>query len=116
MSCLLPSPVLDLLFERGNFFHDIYLIDQDVGRHPANKALLATHSPFFLALFASYTDDVTEFHLKVVKRTSNNAAGLFEVLNWIERGELKLNKGNVLDVLQTAIFTDINHLKLSHEL
>ena len=103
MTYLLPSPVSELLSEQGNYFHDVFLIDQDGTNHTVNKALLATHSQFFMALFTSSPEEVTEFHLNIVKRTSSNGAGLALVLHWMEVGDLKLNQSNVLDVVQTAM-------------
>ena len=101
---LLPSPVSELLSKQGSLFHDVCLIDQDGVHHPANKALLATHSQFFLALFSSHPEEQSLFHLNIIKRTSDNALGLAMVLNWMEVGELELNSSNVLDVLQTAMY------------
>ena len=110
MMSLLPSPFFNFLSEHD--FYDAILIDQDGGRHHVSKVVLAVHSNFFLALFNHSPEDKTEFNLSIVKRTSSSAAGLGQVLRWMEHGELELREENILDVLQTAEYLHIN--RLSH--
>ena len=54
MAARLPEALADCL-EEGLTLDDATLIDQDGGRHPVSKPILAVNSKFFLALFSRTT-------------------------------------------------------------
>ena len=76
-------------------------MDQDGGRHPVSKLILAVNSNFFLALFSRSHED-ENYPITITKRSSSTAEGLALVLSWMVRGEVEVTEENVLEVLQTA--------------
>ena len=86
---------------------DATLIDQDGGRHPVSKPILAVNSKFFLALFSRSPDQQNTFPITIVKRSSTTAEGLALVLSWMVRGEVEVTEENVLEVLQTAEYLHV---------
>lgn len=112
MCSIFPSLLAELLVDQGDAFHDIFITDQDGGKHSASRLVLAAHSDFFLAMFAHAPQEQTEFDLSIVKLGSDTAAGLGSVLRWMETGEVELEEESVLEVLQTAEYLGV--LRLSH--
>ena len=96
----LPEP-LAVCLEDGLAHDDATLVDQDGGRHPVSKPILAVNSKFFLALFSRSHED-ENYPITIMKRSSSTAEGLALVLSWMVRGEVEVTEENVLEVLQTA--------------
>ena len=101
MSSRLPEPLADCL-EDGLTSDDATLIDQDGGRHPVSKPILAVNSKFFLALFSRSPDQQNTFPITIVKRSSSKAEGLALVLSSMARGEV--------EVMQTAEYLQVAEL------
>ena len=98
----LPEP-LAVCLEDGLAHDDATLVDQDGGRHPVSKLILAVNSNFFLALFSRSHED-ENYPITIMKRSSSTAKGLALVLSWMMRGEVE---ENVLEVLQTAEYLHV---------
>ena len=89
---------------------DAILIDQDGGRHPVSKPILAVNSKFFLALFSRSPDQQDTFPITIVKRSSSTAEGLALVLSSMVREEVEVNEENVMEVMQTAEYLQVESL------
>ena len=90
---------------------DAILVDQDGGRHPVSKPILAVNSKFFLALFTRSPDDQQDhFPITIVKRSSSTAEGLALVLSSMVREEVEVKEENVLEVIQTAEYLQVEAL------
>ena len=89
---------------------DAILIDQDGGRHPVSKPILAVNSKFFLALFSKSPDQQDTFPITIVKRSSSTAEGLALVLSSMVREEVEVNEENVMEVMQTAEYLQVESL------
>ena len=89
---------------------DAILIDQDGGRHPVSKPILAANSKFFLALFSRSPDQQDTFPITIVKRSSSTAEGLALVLSSMVREEVEVNEENVMEVMQTAEYLQVESL------
>ena len=96
----LPEP-LAVCLEDGLAHDDATLVDQDGGRHPVSKLILAVNSKFFLALFSRSHEDES-YPITIMKRSSSTAEGLALVLSWMMRGEVE-----VTEVLQTAEYLHV---------
>ena len=101
----LPEP-LAVCLEDGLAHDDATLVDQDGGRHPVSKLILAVNSKFFLALFSRSHED-ENYPITIMKRSSSTAEGLASVLSWMVRGEVEVTEENVLEVLQTAEYLHV---------
>ena len=99
----LPEP-LAVCLEDGLAHDDATLVDQDGGRHPVSKLILAVNSKFFLALFSRSHED-ENYPITIMKRSSSTAEGLALVLSWMVRGEVEVTEENVLEVLQAIAYT-----------
>ena len=109
MAARLPEALADCL-EEGLTSDDATLIDQDGGRHPVSKPILAANSKFFLALFSRSSDQQDIFPITIVKRTTSTAEGLALVLSSMVRGDLEVVEENVLEVMQTAEYLQLENL------
>ena len=79
---------------------DAILIDQDGGRHPVSKPILAVNSKFFLALFNRSLDhQQNNFPITIVKRSSSTAEGLALVLSSMVREEVEVKEENVMEAM-----------------
>ena len=105
----LPGSLSDFL-EDGLTLDDAILIDQDGGRHPVSKPILAVNSKFFLALFSRSPDQQDTFPITIVKRSSSTAEGLALVLSSMVREEVEVNEENVMEVMQTAEYLQVESL------
>ena len=105
MEHYLPEP-LAVCLEDGLAHDDATLVDQDGGRHPVSKLILAVNSKFFLALFSRSHED-ENYPITIMKRSSSTAEGLALVLSWMVRGEVEVTEENVLEVLQTAEYLHV---------
>ena len=94
MAARLPEALADCL-EEGLTSDDATLIDQDGGRHPVSKPILAVNSKFFLALFSRGPDQQNNFPITIVKRSSSTAEGLALVLSSMVREEVDVEDENV---------------------
>ena len=111
MAARLPEALADCL-EDGLTSDDATLIDQDGGRHPVSKPILAVNSKFFLALFSRSPDQQNNFPITIVKRSSTTAEGLALVLSSMARGEVEVEvkEENVMEVMQTAEYLQVAEL------
>lgn len=111
MEARLPEPLSDCL-EEGLSLEDAILVDQDGGRHPVSKPIQAVNSKFFLALFTRSPDDQQNNHfpITIVKRSSSTAEGLALVLSSMVREEVEVKEENVLEVIQTAEYLQVDAL------
>ena len=111
MAARLPEALADCL-EEGLTSDDATLIDQDGGRHPVSKPILAANSKFFLALFSRSSDQQDIFPITIVKRTTSTAEGLALVLSSMVRKEVEVEEEeeNVMEVMQTAEYLQVEAL------
>ena len=109
MAARLPEALADCL-EEGLTLDDATLIDQDGGRHPVSKPILAVNSKFFLALFSRGPDQQNNFPITIVKRSSSTAEGLALVLSSMVREEVEVEEENVMEVMQTAEYLQVEAL------
>ena len=109
METRLPELLADCL-EDDLTKDDAILVDQDGGRHPVSKPILAANSKFFLALFSRSSDQQDIFPITIVKRTTSTAEGLALVLSSMVRGDLEVVEENVLEVMQTAEYLQLENL------
>ena len=70
----------------------------------------AANSKFFLALFSRSPDQQTNFPITIVKRSSSTAEGLALVLSSMVREEVEVKEENVMEVLQTAEYLQVEDL------
>ena len=106
MAARLPEALADCL-EDGLTSDDATLIDQDGGRHPVSKPILAVNSKFFFALFSRCPDQQNNFPITIIKRSSSTAEGLALVLSSMVREEVEVTEENVVEVLQTAEYLHV---------
>ena len=109
MAARLPEPLSDCL-EDGLTSDDAILIDQDGGCHPVSKPILAVNSKFFFALFSRCPDQQNNFPITIVKRSSSTAEGLALVLSSMVREEVEVKEENVMEVMQTAEYLQVEAL------
>ena len=109
MAARLPEPLSDCL-EDGLTSDDAILIDQDGGRHPVSKPILAVNSKFFFALFSRCPDQQNNFPITIIKRSSSTAEGLALVLSSMVREEVEVKEENVMEVMQTAEYLQVEAL------
>ena len=93
---------------------DAVLIDQDGGRHPVSKPILATKSKFFLALFSSCCPDQQQniFPITIPLPVNCNTVSknLSSALAWVT-GKLKLKEENAVDILIVADYLQLLELR-----
>ena len=109
MESRLPEALSDCLEDGLDGLEDAILVDQDGGRHPVSKPILAVNSEFFLALFSNSREDQL-FPITIVKRSSSTAEGLALVLSSMVREEVELKEENVMEVIQTAEYLQVDAL------
>ena len=108
MAAHLPEPLSDCL-EDGLTLEDAILVAQDGGPHPVSKPILAVKSKFFHEMF-SLNPDQNHFNITIVKRSSSTAEGLALVLSSMVREEVEVKEENVLEVIQTAEYLQVEAL------
>ena len=89
---------------------DAILIDQDGGRHPVSKPILAISSKFFFALFSRCPDQQKNFPITIIKRSASTAEGMALVLSSMVREEIEVKEENVMEVMQTAEYLQVEAL------
>ena len=111
MAARLPKHLTNCL-EGGLEGFDAVLIDQDGGRHPVSKPILASNSKFFLALFSSTPDQQQSiFPITIPAVNCNNVSTcLSSALAWVT-GKLKLKEENVVDIVIVADYLQLLELR-----
>ena len=108
MAARLPKHLTSCL-EGGFKSDDAVLIDQDGGRPPVSKPILATNSKFFLALFSSCPDQQTIFPITIP--TCNTVSkSLSSALAWSTGSKMKLKEDTAVDILIVADYLQLLEL------
>ena len=111
MASRLPTHLTNCL-EGGLEGFDAVLVDQDGGRHPVSKPILASNSKFFLALFSSTPDQQQSiFPITIPAVNCNNVSkSLSSALAWVT-GKMKLKEDNVVDIVIVADYLQLLELR-----
>ena len=77
-----------------------HLIEQDSGRHPVFKSILAANSKFLLGLFSRSPDQQNKLPITIAKRCSSMAEELALVLStMVRKKEVEVKEEKVMEAM-----------------